>query len=178
MLMAQRFPPLRFNHVRQTSYKVWVLIQAYYSSSACIAAAKRTFQTIDESARLCRSARMASSHSEHSPSPVRTRACMPSWKWRMVAELASFLIRQSVGAPPRTTLGRQSHVLCGHTVMEMLAHSHYQSMFSSTAAVVGGVLSRNGAPTTTPPRTATLSVRNSRSFARTSRRSSEAWLLT
>ena len=44
--------------------------------------------------------------------------------------------------------------------------------------MVGGVLSRNGASTTTPPRTAMLSVKNSRSFARTSRRSSKAWLIT
>ena len=48
----------------------------------------------------------------------------------------------------------------------------------TSAAVVGGVLSGNGAPATTPPRTAMLSVRNSRSFARTSRKSSKAWLPT
>ena len=41
----------------------------------------------------------------------------------------------------------------------------------TSAAVVGVVLSRNGALTATPPRTAMLSVRNSRSCARTRRRS-------
>ena len=48
----------------------------------------------------------------------------------------------------------------------------------TNVAVVGGVLSRNGAPTITPPRTAMLRARNSRSFARPSTRSSKSWLPT
>ena len=57
------------------------------TSTTCNAAEKSTLNSHGDSTQPCRNPCVSSNHSECSPSSVRTRARMPSWKMRVILSI-------------------------------------------------------------------------------------------